>query len=144
MKKVQELRDAGNWNLVVLYAMEWTRKEPGNAMAWDQLRDGYRFLRQYEDARSAATKATQLAPDDARLWRKLGEANLDLDNPEGALAAFEQTVARNGQDVGSWQQIALIEARSAARRRRRPRSTTHRRRHRGTRSPHACARVSRR
>lgn len=111
MKKVQELRDVGNWNLLVLYAMEWTRKDPGNAVAWDQLRDGYRSLRQYEDARSAAAKATQLAPDDARLWRKLGEANLDLDNPEGALAAFEQTVARNDQDVESWQQIALLDAR---------------------------------
>lgn len=111
MKKVQELRDAGNWNLLVLYAMEWTRKDPSNAQAYDQLRDGYRYLRQYEDARSAAAKATQLAPDDARMWRKLGEANLDLDNPEGALAAFEQTVARNPQDVDSWQQIALLDAR---------------------------------
>ena len=111
LKKVQDLRDAGNWNVLVLYAVEWTRKEPGNAAAWDNLRDGYQRLRQFEDARSAATKAVQLAPDDARLWRKLADVNLDIDDPAGALAAFEQAAARNGHDVDSLQQIALLEAR---------------------------------
>lgn len=111
LKKVQDLRDAGNWNVLVLYAVEWTRKEPGSAAAWDHLRDGYQHLRQYEDARAAGAKAAQLAPDDARLWRKLADVNLDLDDPAGALAAFEQAVARNGQDVESFNQIALLEAR---------------------------------
>ncbi|HTP99800.1 MAG TPA: hypothetical protein VMN56_10775 [Casimicrobiaceae bacterium] len=110
-KKIEDLRAAGNWNLVVLYSMEWTRQEPENPDAWDQLRAGYLFLRQYEDARSAAIKATQVAPDAARLWRKLGEVDLELDDPEAALAAYEQAAARNPVDVDSLHQVALLNAR---------------------------------
>ena len=110
-KKVQELRDAGNFNVMVLYATEWTRKEPDNASAWDQLRTGYVHLRQYEDARSAARKAVQLAPDDARMWRNLANVNMDLDDPDGALAAYEQAAARSNADVDSLHAIALLNTR---------------------------------
>lgn len=110
-KKVQELRDIGNWNVMVLYAVEWTRKEPGNAAAWDALRVGYVRLKQYEDAASAANKAVQLAPDDAKLWRALAEIHLDRDDPSQALAAFEQATARNEHDLDSAYQVGLLSAR---------------------------------
>jgi tetratricopeptide (TPR) repeat protein len=109
--KVQELRDTGNFNVMVLYATEWTRKQPTNATAWDELRGGYVQLRQYEDARAAARKAAQLAPDDARLWRSLAAVNMDIDDPEGALAAYEQAAALNSVDVESLHAIALLQAR---------------------------------
>ena len=109
--KLQELRDVGNWNVLVLYAVEWTRKEPSNAAAWDRLREGYMYLRQYDDALNAATKTTQLAPDEARMWRQLGEVNLDIDDPPAALAAFEQASARNPRDIRTLQRIGLLQAR---------------------------------
>jgi tetratricopeptide (TPR) repeat protein len=109
--KVQELRDAGNYNMMVIYATEWTRKQPNNVTPWDELRVGYLHLRQYEDARNAAKKAVQLAPDDARLWRSLAAVNMDIDDPEGALAAYEQAAARNSTDVESLNAIALLNAR---------------------------------
>lgn len=110
-KKVQELRDTGNWNVMALYAVEWTRKEPGNAAAWDALRLGYVRLKQYEDAAIAATKATQIAPDDAKLWRALADIHLDRDDPTQALAAFEQAAARNDHDLDSVYQVGLLNAR---------------------------------
>jgi tetratricopeptide (TPR) repeat protein len=110
-QKVQELRDAGNYNVMVLFATEWTRKDPASATAWDALRVGYVHLRQYEDARNAAKKAVQLAPDDARLWRNLGAVNMDIDDPEAALAAYEQAAARNGADVDSLNAVAMLQAR---------------------------------
>jgi len=110
-KKIQELRDVGNWNVLVLFAVEWTRKEPGNWAAWDQLRAGYMYLRQYDDALSAAKKAAQLAPEDGRLWRQVGEINLDIDDPVNALAAFEQAAARDPTDVVSLQHVALLQTR---------------------------------
>ena len=110
-KRIQELRDAGNWNVLVLFAVEWTRKEPGNWVAWDQLRAGYMYLRQYEDALNAAKKAVTLAPDEARLWRQVGEINLDIDDPVSALAAFEQAAARDPNDVASLQHVGLLQAR---------------------------------
>jgi tetratricopeptide (TPR) repeat protein len=110
-QKVQELRDAGNFNVMVLYATEWTRKEPDDAAAWDALRVGYVHLRQYDDARNAAKKAVQLAPDEARLWRNLAAVNMDLDDPEAALGAYEQAAARNSVDVDSLNAIALLQTR---------------------------------
>ena len=144
-RKVQELRDAGNFNVMVLFATEWTRKEPDNAAAWDELRIGYVHLRQYEDARSAAKKAVQLAPDDARMWRNLASVNMDLDDPEGALAAFEQASARNSTDVDSLHAIGTPQhaARQAAGSEGRA-SIAPPQRAPATRSPPACARASRR
>jgi Flp pilus assembly protein TadD len=109
--KVQELRDAGNFNVMVLYATEWTRKQPRNVNAWDELRTGYVQLRQYEDARNAAKTAVQLAPDDPRLWRSLASVNMDIDDLEAALAAYERAVALNSVDVDSLNAIGLLHAR---------------------------------
>ncbi|HEX3633301.1 MAG TPA: hypothetical protein VHZ01_12385, partial [Casimicrobiaceae bacterium] len=47
---VRELKIAGNWNVLVLYANEWTRKEPNNPAAWRELSIGYANLHQFNDA----------------------------------------------------------------------------------------------
>jgi tetratricopeptide (TPR) repeat protein len=111
MQKLQQFRDTGNWNMVVLYAVEWTRREPASAAAWNELRAGYVNLRQYDDALAAAKKAVELAPADAPLWRHLGNAQLDLDDPAAALASFTEAVARDPGDAFSLQQIGLLHAR---------------------------------
>lgn len=99
MNKIQQLNDAGNWNVLVLYAVEWTRLEPSNAAAWDQLRAGYVNLRQYTDAYDAATKAAQLAPGNSRMWRNLGQVNMDLNDPAEALRAFDKALAVSPDDA---------------------------------------------
>ena len=99
LNKIQELNDAGNWNVLVLYAVEWTRLEPANAAAWNQLRAGYVNLRQYRDALDAATKAVQLAPEDSRMWRNLGQADMDLNDPVEAVRAFDQALAVSPDDA---------------------------------------------
>jgi hypothetical protein len=53
---VQQLKDTGNWNVLVLYASKWTRDEPNNATAWNELSTGYANLRQYNDALIAAKR----------------------------------------------------------------------------------------
>ena len=111
-KKVQELSDAGNWNVLVLYAVEWTRREPANPAAWSQLRAGYVNLRQYDEALGAASKAVQLAPEDPGTWRSLGEINMKVDDLPEALRAYEEAAARNSQDVESLMQIAILNVRS--------------------------------
>ena len=99
LAKVQQLTDAGNWNVLVLHAIEWTRKEPTNASAWDLLRAGYANLHQYRDALEAATKAAQFAPADSRMWRNLGQVNMDLDDPPAAISAFDKALAASPDDA---------------------------------------------
>ncbi len=111
MQKIQELKDAGNWNVLVLYAVEWTRRDSTNPAAWNELRAGYAQLRQYEDALGAAKKAVELTPADGRMWRNLGSAHLDVDDAAGALRAFGEAAARDEQDVEALRQVGLANVR---------------------------------
>lgn len=109
--KIDELRLAGNWHVLALYAVEWTRREPENAAAWNQLRTAYMFLRQLDDALAAATMAARLAPGNPAMWRRLGEINVELDDAIGALAAFREAVALEPSDLISLRAIGLLETR---------------------------------
>ena len=108
--KVQELKAAGNWNVLVLYAVEWTRKTSGNADAWNELGMGYMKLRQFSDALDATTKASQLAPGNVEIWQRLGEINVILQKPAAAIAAYEKAVALKPRDVASHIQIGVQNA----------------------------------
>jgi tetratricopeptide (TPR) repeat protein len=110
---VRELKIAGNWNVLVLYANEWTRKEPNNAAAWRELSVGYANLQQFNDALDAATKAVQLAPQDGLPWRNLGQINLTVDRLPEAAVAFGKALAVNPDDAGARCGAALVAQRQA-------------------------------
>jgi tetratricopeptide (TPR) repeat protein len=106
--KIQAFKDAGNWNLIVLYAVEWTRKEPANAQAWKELGGGYLRMRQYDDALEATRKAVQMLPNDAQLWQNLGQINVALYQPAAALTAFQKASELNEHDVTSRVQAGAL------------------------------------
>jgi tetratricopeptide (TPR) repeat protein len=108
LAKVQALEKEGNWNLLVIYTTEWTRKQPFNPLAWKTLSVGYVRLRQFTEALDTATKATQLAPEDASMWQNLGQINLAVPRPAEALAAFERATALNDKDIVSLAQEATL------------------------------------
>ena len=108
--KVREFKEAGNFHVLVLYAVEWTRKQPGNPEAWKELGAGYAALRQFDDALDAVTKAVRLAPDDAQSWQTLGQVNLALAQPAKALVAFERAADLNTRDVTSLIQAGTLNA----------------------------------
>jgi len=107
-KKVAELKAAGNWNVLVLYGVEWTRKLPDSADAWNELGMGYAKLRQFGEAQEATAKAAQLAPNNFEIWQRLGEIDMALQQPVAALAAYEKAAALNGRDVTSLVQIGSL------------------------------------
>jgi len=108
--RVQALLRAGNWNVLVLHAAEWTRKEPENAKAWKHLSVGYANLGQTDDALAAAEKAAQLAPGEPGTWANLGRMNLSAGRPEAALQALEQAVAQEPRDVASLVLVGRVNA----------------------------------
>jgi tetratricopeptide (TPR) repeat protein len=110
---VRELKIAGNWNVLVLYANEWTRKEPNNPVAWRELSVGYANLKQFNDALDAATKAVQLSPGDALPWRNLGQINLAVDRLPEAAVAFGRALAVNPDDADARCGAALVAQRQA-------------------------------
>jgi tetratricopeptide (TPR) repeat protein len=109
--RMQELKKAGNWNVFVLYASDWTRKEPKNAAAWHQLSVGYANLRQLGDALDAAKKAVQLGPEDALLWRNLGHVNLTVERLPDAGIAFDRALALSPDDPDALCGAALVAQR---------------------------------
>jgi len=108
---VKQLKDAGNWNVLVLYASEWTRKEPNNASAWSELSIGYANLRQFNDALGAAEKAVELSPQDALLWRNLGHLNLNVERLAEAGSAFDRALALSAEDADALCGAALVAQR---------------------------------
>jgi tetratricopeptide (TPR) repeat protein len=108
---VQQLKNDGKWNVLVLYASEWTRKEPNNATAWYELSVGYANLRQVEEAFDAATKAVQLSPGNPRFWRNLGHINLAVERLSDAEIAFDKALAVNADDADALCGTALIAQR---------------------------------
>ena len=108
--RIRALEKSGNWNLVVLYGVEWTRKQPDNPEAWKELSQGYIKLRQYGDALDAATKATQLAAGDFRSWQNLGQVYVALERPTDAISAFRRATSLNDQDVVSLVQEGKLSA----------------------------------
>jgi tetratricopeptide (TPR) repeat protein len=109
-RKIQEFKDARNWNVLVLYAVEWARKQPASPDAWKELGAGYLKMRQYDDALEATRKAAQLSPSDFQLWQDLGHINVALRQPAAALAAFEKATELNPRDVTSFVQAGAIAA----------------------------------
>jgi tetratricopeptide (TPR) repeat protein len=110
MQKIEELRDAQNWNVLVFYLVEWTRVEPDNPEAWDQLRAVYLNLKQYDDALNAAKQAKELSPKDPRMWRNLGRVQQSIDDLPAALRSFEQAVVLDDGDAVSLREIGIVNA----------------------------------
>lgn len=76
-----------------------------SATAWSELGVTLRMLGRFEEAAQAYEQAIAVDPDHAPAYRNLGVlADLYLDQPERALAAFERYQALTGEDqpVGNW------------------------------------------
>jgi tetratricopeptide (TPR) repeat protein len=108
---MQQLKNDGKWNVLVLYATEWARKEPNNAAAWYELSVGYANLRQLDEAFDAATKAVELSPGSALFWRNLGHINLAVDRLPEAGIAFDRALAMSSDDVDALCGAALVAQR---------------------------------
>ena len=106
--EIKDLKQAGNWNVVVLYASNWTRKEPNNAAAWYELSLAYAKMKQLDDAFHAATQAAQLAPQDGSVWNNLGQVNLSLERLPEASTAFDKALGLRGDDPEALCGAALV------------------------------------
>jgi len=108
--KVKDLATAGNWNVLVLHATEWTRKAPEDPDAWLALGAGFMHLKQHYEAAEALARATTLAPQRPEAWHGLGEAKAAWGATDEAIAAYERAVAIDDRDIASIVQLGLLHA----------------------------------
>ncbi|HEX4882637.1 MAG TPA: tetratricopeptide repeat protein [Casimicrobiaceae bacterium] len=111
--RVASLRAAGNWNVLVLYAAEWTRKDPQSAAAWHALSEGYANLKQVDEAFEAAKQAVALDPTNGSSLRMLARIYETLERPAEALAAVEQALALDPSHVDALALAGTLYARLA-------------------------------
>lgn len=106
--KIEQLRTAGNWHVLVPYLAEWTRLQPADAAGWSQLSLAYQQLQQYGEAFDAASKAAELAPNEPAYWRDVGRLQLQLNQPEKSLVALEKAAALDDKDAQSLVQAGVL------------------------------------
>jgi tetratricopeptide (TPR) repeat protein len=106
--KVEDLRKAGNWNVLVLHAAEWTRKEPGNAAGWAALSAGYAKLGQIDESFEAAKQAVALDGANPAHLRRLADVYFELDRPADALVHVEKLLALDERDVDALAQAGTL------------------------------------
>jgi tetratricopeptide (TPR) repeat protein len=106
--KVASLKAQGNFNVMVIYANEWTRKQPGNATAWHELAGGYRKLRQLDEAFAAAKQAVALDGANPSHLRTLADIYVALERPEDALAELQKALQADGQHAASHAQAGTL------------------------------------
>jgi tetratricopeptide (TPR) repeat protein len=98
---------AQDWNGLLRYSEEWTRAEPGNAIAWYYLGNTYGFgLKRNADAARAFQRCVALRPDWAAAYHALGVVSvLDHQYAQGA-SAFERAVQLSPQSPVYWNNLA--------------------------------------
>ncbi len=99
--RIARFKDAEQWNLVVLHAIEWTRKEPQNPIAWNELGLGYIRVGQFDDAEQALRTAIKVSPNDPILWFNVGMVHYEKKEFRSAALAFIEAVRLNPKDVDS-------------------------------------------
>ncbi|HEY0875435.1 MAG TPA: tetratricopeptide repeat protein [Vicinamibacterales bacterium] len=67
-----------------------------------------------EEAKKALTHAASLAPEDARVWRVLGDLALHGGHPEEAIAHYQQAEERAPEDAGIQNALGVAHARMGA------------------------------
>ena len=110
-EQLAKYKDDGQWNLVIIHSQEWTRREPQNALAWNELSLAYSHLNQNGQALDAAKRALQLANKEPVLWSNLGYVHLTLNEPNAALKAFEEAVRWDPKDARSYTEIGILHLR---------------------------------
>lgn len=84
---------------------------PGNPGAWILLARGHELLQDWEAARTAVTRAVELAPRGPEPLLLLGRIEVELGAREAALASFEQASTLTGAAEGALLGRALVSAR---------------------------------
>jgi tetratricopeptide (TPR) repeat protein len=109
---VQQLKDAGNWNVLVLYASKWTRDQPDNAVAWKELSIGYANLRQFQRRGRRGHESRGAVPYRGAALAQRRAPERDAERLPEAESAFDRALAISADDADALCGAALVALRS--------------------------------
>jgi S1-C subfamily serine protease/cytochrome c-type biogenesis protein CcmH/NrfG len=106
--RIARFKEDRQWTLVVLHATEWTRKEPQNAIAWNELGIGHIELRQFAEAERAFRSALTIRPTSSVIWSNLGVSHWERSEARSAVLAFHEAVRLDPRDAKAFAYLGSI------------------------------------
>jgi len=118
LDKAAALEKAGDYPGLLAHCRQWTRAEPGDALAWFSLGNAYGELGRHREAVEAYREALRLKPDYADAWYNLGVAYGKLGRHREAVEACREALRLKPDYADAWNNLGvayfLLGNRSAA------------------------------
>ena len=105
--RTAELEMAKDWNGMLAHCQEWTKAEPGNALAQFCLGVAYGNFDRTNDEITAYREALRINPEDAYTWNNLGNTYDDLDRYDDAIAAYREALRINSEYAYAWNNLGI-------------------------------------
>jgi tetratricopeptide (TPR) repeat protein len=96
-----------NWELMLDLCLKWTKSEPDDAYAWDNLGTAYLDLNRHNDAIDAFRQSIRIKPEDAGVWAMLGSTYNLLNRYDDAIEAFRQSIRINPENASYWYNLGI-------------------------------------
>jgi tetratricopeptide (TPR) repeat protein len=105
LKHAIALETAKDWQVMRDWCQKWTKSEPENADAWNNLGIAYDSLYRYNDATEACCQAVRIDPKNASAWYNLGIACYGLNRYDDAIEAYRQAIKIDPKDAAAWDDL---------------------------------------
>lgn len=89
-------------------AKDLVEKEPRSADAWEQLASAYAGKEQFDEAITAATRASALDPDDFRRLQTLVSLQVRQRNTNAAIETVQKYTAKHPENAEAFVQLAQL------------------------------------
>jgi len=104
-----------DWKGMLDWSLEWTKREPNNALAWYNRGYAYDELKRYNDAIEALRQAVRIDPEYANAWNNIGAAYVELKRYNDAVEALRQAVRIDPEYANAWYNLGVAYAYSGNR-----------------------------
>jgi hypothetical protein len=110
LKRAIALEATKDWKGLLAWCGKWTKREPRNTDAWNELGIAYNDLNRYNEAITAYRKAISIHPEAiaAFAWNELGLAYGRLERYNDAIKAYREAVRVDPEYAEAWFNLGLV------------------------------------
>lgn len=101
------LKKTKGWQGLLEWCRKWTKSEPEDATAWNNLGNAYTHLDRHSDAIEAYGRAISIDPEYAGAWNNLGIAYRRLDRYNEAIEAYHQAITVDPAYARAWYNLGF-------------------------------------
>jgi Flp pilus assembly protein TadD len=107
VKRAIALGSLKDWQGLLDWCTKWTRSEPRESDAWNNLGVAYEKLNRNNEAIEGFRQALRINPEDATAWYNLGVTYYKLNRYSQAVEAYRQALRINPEKADTWNNLGL-------------------------------------